>query len=432
MLAVYALGFTLPAIARAEGFRADTLRLRVEIGARSDWTTEQFYEDTFSDTTFLARRLVETPESRVASMFSAVLAGTRGNQRQSFQAGTDVSVGDRLSRGALHGTYRHDADRWRWTTTPRAEYERDRTFGRDLERIRLSADTRLRTGLGDGVNRLEAGVGGEWMRARGEDSQYLLGRDAARATLGFERLPVTGMEWRAAWLFTTRVFPDSSSRDHVEHGWDAHVRRDLEGGHSWMAETHGARRVARNEAPDTRDRFVEADVTAEGTVRFGPSWAGELRAGLEVFRYDEADSAVFFDYGIARAQIMPRYERSAWTLALGPRLEILETELGSLEEYRELSGVLEFEGLLPGTWWSVAPEFGWREYRVPATSADGSAEEIGAHSSYRFLEVNVYADQAVAGGIRVRLLGSGRVEAHTKAADDSRSLYISLDVRKIF
>ncbi len=199
-----------------------------------------------------------------------------------------------------------------------------------------------------------------------------------------------------------------------------------------MAETHGARRVARNPAPDTRDRFMEADMSAEGTVRFGPSWAGGLLAGLEVFRYDAPDSAVFFDYGIARAQIMPRYERAAWTLALGPRLEILEAEVGSLEEYRELSGVVEFDGLLPGTWWSVAPEFGWREYRAPATGADGSVEAIGAHSSYRFLEINAYADQAVAGGIRVRLLGSGRFEAHTQAADDSRSLYISLDVRKIF
>ena len=48
-LAVCAVGFTLPAIARAQDFRADTLRLRVEVGARSDWTTEQFYEDTFTD-----------------------------------------------------------------------------------------------------------------------------------------------------------------------------------------------------------------------------------------------------------------------------------------------------------------------------------------------------------------------------------------------
>jgi len=411
---------------------ADTLRFRVEAGMRSDWTTEQFYEETFTDTTFLARRLVATPETRIAGALSTLLAGTRSGRRQSFQLGSDLILGDRLSRGVLHGTFRHDADSWRWTTIPRAEYERDRTFERDLERVRISADTRLRRGFGDGVNRLETGAGGEFMRARGEGSQFLLDRDVVRSTLGFEHAPVTGAEWRIAWLFAARVFADSVTRDHLEHGWDGHVRRDFEGGHFVMAETHGARRTARHPAPDTRDRFVEADVAAEGTWRLGTSWAGAVRAGFETLRYDEPDSAVFFDYGIARAQITPRFEHSSWTIAAGPRVEVLDTALGPLEEYRELSAIVEFEGLLPGTWWSVVPEYGWREYRISVTGVPVRPEEIGAHSSYRFVELNVYADQRIPGGIRARLLGSGRYEAHTQAADDSRSLYISFDVRKIF
>ena len=421
-----------PDVARTGAAPADTLQWRFEAGARSDWTTEQFYEDLFSDTTFLERRLVDTPESRNAGVFSAVLTGTRNGRRQSFHAGTDVSLGDRLSRGAVHGNYRHESDRMRWTTTPRAEYERDRTFGRDLERLRLAADTRFRFGLGDGENRLEGGAGGEWMRARGGGSQYLLDRAAVRTSLGFEHLPVLGTEWRAAWILTARAFPDSSVRDHVEHGWEAHVRRDLAGGHSWMVETRGARRIARRPGPDSRDRYVDAGLMAEGNLRFAPSWVAGLSAGLEALRYDEADSAVFFDYGVARARIMPRFERGTWTLAIGPRIEALETTLGSLEEYREVSAVLEFEGLLPSVWWSFAPEFGWREYREPVSSAKGGPADFGAHSSYRFIELNLYADHSLPGGVRVRLLGSGRHEAHTQAADDARSFYISADVRKIF
>ncbi len=419
-------------VARCEDARADTMGWRFEIGGRSDWTTEQFYEDVFTDTTFLARRLVDTPESRNAGVFSALLAGTRKGRRQSFLAGADASVGDRLNRGVLHGTYRSESDRLRWTTTPRAEYERDRTFGRDLERVRLAADSRVRIALGDGVNRIEAGAGGEWMRARGEGSQYLLDRGVARSTLGLERLPVTGAEWRAAWIFTARTFPDSSVRDHLEHGWEAHVRGDLEGGHSWMVETRGARRTTRIKPPDTRDRFAEAGLAADANLRFTPSWAAGLNAGVEALRYDEADSAVFFDYAIARARIMPRFERASWTLAIGPRVEVLETALGSLEEYRELSAVLEFEGLLPGVWWSVAPELGWREYREPGPGRDDLAAELGAHSSYRFVELNLYADQSIPAGMRVRLLGSGRHETHTQTSDGARSLYISVDIRKIF
>lgn len=428
---ILASGFLTTSLG-ADELAPDTLSIRFDAGARADWTNEQFYEDTFVDTTFLARRLVETPESRVAAVMSATLAGTRRGRRHAFQLVSDASLGDRLSRGALNGFWRHEADSWRWSVTPRAEYERDQTFGRDLESVRATSDVRVRRDVGDGTHRAFAGAGGELLRASGEGSQFLLDRNAARATLGLERVPVVGTEWRAAWLFAARMFPDSIVRDHVELGWEADVRRDLEGGHFFAGATHGSRRTARNAAPDTRDAFFEADVAAEAEWRLAASWAGNARVEMETQRYDEPDSVVFLDYRILRARLMPRYEQTRWTLAAGPHAEWLNTGIGSLEEYTELSAAIELEALLPGSWWSIAPELGWRDYREAAVDPRTGQPEIGAHSSYRFIELNVYGDQRLPGELRIRLLGSGRYEAHTKDVDDARSLYISLDVRKIF
>src|SRR5262245_28885185 len=50
----------------------DTMRLRFELGASSDFTNEQFYEDAFIDTVALGRRLVGDPESQVAAVFGAI------------------------------------------------------------------------------------------------------------------------------------------------------------------------------------------------------------------------------------------------------------------------------------------------------------------------------------------------------------------------
>jgi hypothetical protein len=243
---------------------------------------------------------------------------------------------------------------------------------------------------------------------------------------------MTGAEWRAAWLFAARSFPDSAVRDHVEHGWEADIRRNLGAGHFVQAEIHGIRRNALHSALDTRDKFLEAIVAAEGEWRLGPSWASGLRVALETLRYDDADSVVFFDYRLVRAQLMPRFEHVRGSVAIGPRYERLDTGIGSLEEYEELSGALELEGMLPGGWWFISPELGWREYRKLSAGSRAESVDLGAHSSYRFIELGVYGDQRIPGEWRVRLLASGRYEAHTQASDDSRSLYISLDVRKIF
>ena len=72
-----------------------------------------------------------------------------------------------------------------------------------------------------------------------------------------------------------------------------------------------------------------------------------------------------------------------------------------------------------------------REY--PGTSdGSGSVSLPGIHSSFAFYELAVFGDQPLPGSLRLRLSGMGRVEAHRGGTDDARSLYFSLDLRRLF
>jgi len=78
----------------------------------------------------------------------------------------------------------------------------------------------------------------------------------------------------------------------------------------------------------------------------------------------------------------------------------------------------------------VAPAAGVRAYgRGPL------AENLGLgslHSSYAFYELTLFGDQAIAGGLRLRALASGRWEPHVDATQNAGSLYFSLDLRRLF
>ena len=53
-------------------------------------------------------------------------------------------------------------------------------------------------------------------------------------------------------------------------------------------------------------------------------------------------------------------------------------------------------------------------------------------SSFTYLDVTAYGDQKLAGALQVRAMASVRSEWHDDHANDTRSLYFSLDVRRLF
>ncbi len=82
----------------------------------------------------------------------------------------------------------------------------------------------------------------------------------------------------------------------------------------------------------------------------------------------------------------------------------------------------------------MSPSAGWRAYRMESSEAPaaGALAVTVSRSSYAFVQCDAIVDQSLPGAVRLRLFGSGRLERHTDPALDARSLYISLDVRRLF
>src|SRR5437867_6398077 len=109
--------FGLPTCVTAGEVR-DSSRVQFEIGASTDLTNEQFYEDSFTgeDSIFHRRRLVGSPESQVAGVLHASLGGTRGGGAVDYQVHNELSLGDKVQHDVLDLVWRHElAPDWRFT-----------------------------------------------------------------------------------------------------------------------------------------------------------------------------------------------------------------------------------------------------------------------------------------------------------------------------
>ena len=427
-LACLALGLVQPGAARATP--ADTMGLRLEIGAASDMTNELYYEDAFIDTTFLGMRQVSSPESRVAGVLMATLAGTRGAGAARYSLQNEFKLGDKLTRNALQLSWTDDVSPdWRLSLHPRLEYRNDRTFDRDLEEWRGSAAGRLRRSFDDGNTFADLRAKGEFLRTKGTGADFIPDRNAFQIGSSVDHVPLFGNEWRLGYRLDARQFPDSTVRDHFEHGVDGRIKFGHAAGH-WLAfDATLSRRVTMRLAPTSRDNFWQEWGQAELGLRIDERWQARANVQYEGFRYDVQDTSIYFDYGIARARVGPRYDRyTGLSVSAGPEGEILRSAINPAEDYDEFGAFLEIELLGLGGWWSATPAAGRREYSGESFDPDG----LDLHQSYTYYEISVLGDQRVPGGVRLRALGTVRHERHADSASDATSLYFSLDVRRLF
>ena len=426
--ALCAAGWVLVAVAAARVEAApDTTGVRFEAGASSDVTNELFYEDAFIDTTFIGRRTLSSPETRYAAAVLGVLAGTRAQGTTSYRLQNELSVGDKLTRNALALDYRSElSPDWRMSLTPTVEYRHDRSFDRDLEQWRANAGLRFRRAFHDAATFAEFGGGAELLRSRGVGADFIPDRQSARVAAALDHFALLGHEWRAGYSLAARAFPDSTVRDHFEHGWQGQYRQEFGGGHSVSLDVDGIRRVTRRPAPTSRDQFWNERIGLEGRVRAGNLLTWIASAEGEALQYDVEDSTLYFDYQVLRGRLGPRLAGSGgWSVAAGPRGELLFSRLSPEETYHEIGGFVELELIGAGAWWNVVPAAGWRAY------GQGVGDTV-LHSSYAFYELSVFGEQLLPGGLRLRALGTGRLESHIDSAQDSRSLYFSLDLRYLF
>jgi hypothetical protein len=117
-------------------------------------------------------------------------------------------------------------------------------------------------------------------------------------------------------------------------------------------------------------------------------------------------------------------------VSIGPRLQWLRSPGEPAEAYDETAGALEVEWLLPGRWWNVGPALGWRNYRLEPSG--NPFEDVGIHSSYWFIDLSAFAEQALGAGWQLRGIGTARDEHHRDTSQNARSLYFSLDIRRLF
>lgn len=413
---------------------ADSTSVRLEAGFASEVSNEQFYESSIDDTTFLGRRLLDAPESRVAAVALADLHRTFGDGRWLVRFAPDVSLGDEAMRAAASATLRGQVgDRTRVSLEPRAEYRRDDGFGLSRRDWRASLAGRLRRLDLDELGALRLSGGAEVVRSLEGADGFVLSGHAARAELGYSRTPLLGPEWDLAYGLVARAYRDSTDRDHLEHRLLASLRAGAGGPHDFLLFAEAERRQATRDVSGSRDRFLRLDADAGASLAMGEAWSLRPSARLEWVRHDEPDSVVDFDYVVARAQLaVGRDLGPAWRASAGARAEWLASPWNTAEEYGEFAAVAELERFTGGTMWSLAPSAGSRAYARAASSASSGPLAPLLHSNFRFVDVTVLLDQPLPARLRLRITGAARAEWHTIADHDARSLYFSCDVRRLF
>jgi hypothetical protein len=401
--------------------------VELEVGVRMDATNESYYEDAFIDTTFLGRRLVGTPETRTAGVMSANWAGTRDARAHQYRLQTEASLGNLLEREFAGFSYRAVGTDWTWIVDPNLEHRHDQTFGRSLDELRAAFGGRVRRSFADDLTAAELGARADLLRTEGAGSEFQPDRNGLALTTSIDHLGLLGEEWRVGYRLSVRAFPDSTVRDHEEHLLE--TRWKSGGSSRWASiDATGTRRIAMHEAPTSRDNFWIGEAALEARTDVRGPWSTGARAELEVTHYDVEDSTLYFDYQVARARAILRCEPSLrWSIELAPRVEALFATLDPGEEYREVGGVMDLEFLDRGSWWSVSPAAGWREYEdVPAAGPRSPP----LHSSYAFYAIDMIADQRLPAGFRFKALGSFRWESHVDPAQDARSVYASLELSR--
>lgn len=410
----------------------DTSYVRFEFGGSSDMTNERFYEDTFDDTTFTGRKLTGSPEYRTAGVAALDAAGAflRGSR---FTLRQEGAAGDHLLRSytrlELMGAPREG---WKAQLVPELDVRRDRSFGSDRRELRFRPEGRLRAVSLDHANTYELLVGGDWARFSGTSELLTLDRNAGRTWARWAHAPLDALwETELGYGVDARMFPDSVARDHIEQHGSFALRRLLPGGGSSALELQLDRRRPYYSTSSTRDDYWSGRADLNLYVPLHDKLTAEFTGSADGYRYERADTSVYFDYHTIDARPALRWSLDHdWSLRVGPRFEWLVAPQVESERYREVAAAVELERLHGREWWSITPSAGWRQYDRSAATV--TLDEPDLHSSYLFVEGEWFSDIGLPAAVRLRLTGSARYERHEDPSQDATSLYLALDVRRGF
>ena len=418
----------LPAHAGVE----DSSFVRLEFGGSSDMTNERFYEDTFDDTTFTGRRLTGSPEYRTAGVAALDATGSLLNGSR-FTLRQEGAAGDHLLRSYTRlEWFGAPREGWKAQVVPELDVRRDRSFGSDRRELRFRPEGRIRATSLDHSNTYELLAGGDWSRTSGTSELLILDRNAGRAWARWAHAPLDALwETEVGYGVDARMFPDSVSRDHIEQHGSFALRRLLPGGGSSALELQLDRRKPYYTTLSTRDHFWSGRADLNLFIPLHEKLTAELIGSVDGYRYERADTTVYFDYRTIDARPAFRWALAHdWSVRIGPRFEWLIAPQVVAERYREVAAVVDLERLHGREWWSISPSAGWRQYDRSAATV--TLDEPDLHSSYLFVEGEWFSDLSLPAAVRMRLTGSARFEHHEDPSQDATSLYFALDVRRGF
>ncbi|HTR97319.1 MAG TPA: hypothetical protein VMH61_05410 [Candidatus Acidoferrales bacterium] len=418
-----------PRPAASPEFRADSARSLAEVGVLVESSNELFYEDVYTDTTFLGRRLHGTPETHAAAVAAFDVA--RRDGRSSWAIRPDLELGDAVLSASSSAAVRVEPDpRWRFALDPGFELTRDQRYGLDRREARVGSTGRIRRLLDSGEDAAEVELGGDLLATPGSTDPYLLAHRTALAGLTWDHHPLLGWDASLRGTENLRAFPDSTNRNHVEHQLEVDLHRDFDGGQSLTFAGELDRRVTLVPEISSRDRYVTVHAELGGQARFGDRDAVTLALEGEDWRYDQPDSVIDFDYTVLRGRLSERHDlHEGLSVSAGPRLEWLAAAWNPAEPYVETAGELSAEWFTPSRWWLLSPAGGWRAYSESESGPGPGTTAL--HSSYAFAELNLMVDQTLRRRLRLRLLLDARIERHIDPAQDTRSLYFSFDLRRL-
>ena len=197
----------------------DSSFTRIELGGATEVTNEQYFEDTYSDTLFLGRRLSSTPEVRTGAALSLDHQRAGLDSDWWLRTHLEARLGDQLQRLEARAQFRSSSERfWRGLIEPSLSVRSDESFGEKRRELRSRLSARLSHRTLDEANHFELAGAGELARAEATSADYVLDRDAAELSATWDHAaPFAATSWRARYTALARALPDSASRDHYEH-----------------------------------------------------------------------------------------------------------------------------------------------------------------------------------------------------------------------
>lgn len=419
---------------------ADTLRAHYEVGVAYDLTNEIHYDQPFDTTAIVRRQRVTDADGRIVALGAATF-DLRYKARSRLLVDQLAQAGPELVREELHADWRQGtASDWRWLGGADLDYRHDTSFGLTRDDLRAGARLGAERAPEDYASslrllyRFDLGNSQQQGDERIYPDFYL-----HRAQISYAHFGFLGSEWGLGYTFGYRSFPDTSSRDYVDHQGEAFGTARFDGGREISGRAYLDRRSAFSDSA-TGDRFWQSEDELALRLPLSPErWWLTLGARFFGTSFD-VPTAAFFNNAFWRQEAEVRYEAGAglaWQAALEAE-ELRVPDSGGLgdpevsedalnarrEEYDQAALQLGLEKL-GRTTFLFEPVGGRRAYRIEATPAN----DLEAHSSYWFVSLNGYADARFAGPLRFRGSIDYLYEFHDISADDISAVYLTAELR---